>query len=225
MQSTMLTQRRSQYQIDLRWTILISVLIHLLVLMKVEIEKSNPTLPPEIAVILQRVIEPIVQEPIPEPPPPKPVIKKLAPPKVKPAVPSPEPTPTAPVVEELPETLPEVIEEAAPVEPVAQQVTPRQMENILNNYSSILAGHLSQFKGYPRIAQMRGWQGEVTIELELSKAGEVLSSRVFRSSGYISLDNEAMAMIKRAVPLPKPTGDSALENRIKVYVPIKFSLQ
>jgi len=197
--------------------------------MRVEIEKSNPPLPPEIAVIMQRVIEPVIQEPIAEPLP-KPVIKKIAPAKIKPveppppmpAVPSPEPAPSVPLIEEV---VPQVVEEVAPVEPMVQQVTPRQMENILNNYSSILAGHLTHFKGYPRIAQMRGWQGEVTIELELSKTGEVLSNRVFRSSGYISLDNEAMAMIRRAVPLPKPTDVLALENRIKVYVPIKFSLQ
>jgi protein TonB len=76
---------------------------------------------------------------------------------------------------------------------------------------------------YPKIAQMRGWQGEVVLELQLSQDGQLTSSKVIRSSGFDVLDSESLEMVKRASPFPVPP--EILKNRsFNILVPIRFKL-
>jgi len=42
----------------------------------------------------------------------------------------------------------------------------------------------------------------VAFSFVVDSQGKILSQRVLRSSGYPALDEEAMAMLKRAQPLP-----------------------
>jgi periplasmic protein TonB len=52
----------------------------------------------------------------------------------------------------------------------------------------------------------------------------VLAHNIARSSGYADLDNEVMAMIMRAQPLP-PFPANMAQPRIDLTVPIRFSLR
>jgi protein TonB len=52
----------------------------------------------------------------------------------------------------------------------------------------------------------------------------VLTHRIVQSSGYAALDDEVMAMIMRAEPLP-PFPASMPQARRDLTVPIRFSLQ
>ena len=71
---------------------------------------------------------------------------------------------------------------------------------------------------------MRGWQGEIIIDLEIDGQGNLIRSKIKKGSEYKILDKEGMAMIKRASPFPKPPKE--LESRIfNVIVPISFKLQ
>jgi protein TonB len=51
----------------------------------------------------------------------------------------------------------------------------------------------------------------------------VLSARIEKSSGVESLDQETLALIQRAQPLPKPPAEMP-GNPIELVVPIEFSL-
>lgn len=60
------------------------------------------------------------------------------------------------------------------------------------------------------------------IRFVMDRAGKVLSSRLERSSGFPDLDREAVALPKRAQPLPKPPNDKPGDT-IELVVPVEFS--
>ena len=83
--------------------------------------------------------------------------------------------------------------------------------------------HLQQYKRYPSEAQSRGDQGVVLLGFSVDRNGHVLSRRIVHSSGHADLDDEVMAMIDRAQPLP-PFPRSMPEEKLDLTVPIRFSL-
>jgi len=91
-------------------------------------------------------------------------------------------------------------------------------------YRAALISHLTAAKRYPRRAQRRRIQGEVTVSFVINKQGLVLSKQLERSSGADILDQAALSMIDRASPLPVPPpgyGDGPHSFRI----PLSFSLR
>jgi protein TonB len=87
-----------------------------------------------------------------------------------------------------------------------------------------LVSHLNRFKRYPEIARTRGNQGAVNVEFTIDRAGRVLASRVVRSSGSDSLDEEALAVLQRASPLPAPPGQVA-GMTFDLVLPIQFRIR
>ena len=69
-----------------------------------------------------------------------------------------------------------------------------------NAYSALIFGHLQRFKRYPLAAH--GASGIVTVRFELNRAGEIISSKVTKSSGNNILDQEALDILRRASPFP-----------------------
>lgn len=80
---------------------------------------------------------------------------------------------------------------------------------------------LNQKKRYPRDAQFRRQQGVPWIRFTMNREGKVLSANLERSSGFPSLDREAVALPKRAQPLPKPP-DDVTGDTIELVVPVEF---
>ncbi len=96
--------------------------------------------------------------------------------------------------------------------------------NAAPTWQSLLLGRLEQFKHYPVDAQERNEQGVPYLRFAMDREGRVLAFRIEKSSGFASLDNEALALIQRAQPLPKPPPDVSGE-RIELVVPIEFFLR
>jgi protein TonB len=69
-----------------------------------------------------------------------------------------------------------------------------------NAYNALIFGHLQRFKRYPLRAH--GASGTVTVRFDLNRAGEVISSKVTKSSGNEILDEEALDILRRASPFP-----------------------
>ena len=137
-----------------------------------------------------------------------------------------------PIEEEKPIEPEPIKQKQAPVPPAPEPVlVPESGEDdtrnagliALDDFSHELALHIAKFKEYPRVAQRRGWQGEVVLEVKLTGRGELIKKRVRRSSGFKVLDNEGMEMIDRAAPFPAPPNILA-ERTFTILVPIKFTL-
>jgi protein TonB len=94
----------------------------------------------------------------------------------------------------------------------------------LDQYRLALIGYARRYKRYPAQAVDQGWQGRVEIHLVVGASGAIASTLVKASSGYEILDNQAMDMVKQAMPLaPIP---AALRGReFSVDIPVIFDLQ
>ena len=87
-----------------------------------------------------------------------------------------------------------------------------------------LVGRLQRAKRYPDSARSRGDQGVATATFTIDRAGHVLSASLVHSSGSAVLDEEAVALIHRAEPLP-PMPAEMSGATITLTVPVTFSLR
>lgn len=195
----------------------------------------EPEVPPEP--VVEPMIEPIV-EPEPLPPPPVPVevaMPEKPKPKPKPKEP---PKPTPPKVEPpkpraeakpAPQTPPAPAAAASTTAPAAPAVgTPSSatasVSRATPSWQGLLLGHLERHKRYPRSAQARRQEGVAQVRFTLDREGRVLSVRLEKTSGFESLDEETVAMVQRASPLPAPPPEIA-QDRMELVVPVQFFLR
>ncbi|HXW42968.1 MAG TPA: TonB family protein [Xanthobacteraceae bacterium] len=118
----------------------------------------------------------------------------------------------------------EKVEAALPPAPRTAQQVRGGAPRVEPSWQTSLMRQLERHKRYPNEAQSRSEQGVVLLNFSLDRAGHVLARRIARSSGFADLDNEAMAMILRAAPLP-PFPPSMPELRLDLVVPIRFALR
>lgn len=229
------------------WAIICSLLLHgLLALIIPNIDLDDIKEPELLEITLAPKTEPQAQpDPVqPEPEVTKPKIEPKLKPEPKPVIknkPSPIVQETQPVVETPVITPPQEVIAVKPVaerpppvqtipinEPVKEPPPPpapsqAEIDNATGRYGNALWSAISKHKKYPKIAQMRGWQGETIIELELDGTGKLKSKKVVQSSGYEVLDKQALEMVEKALPFPTPP--EALRNSnftITVSVPFKL---
>lgn len=67
-----------------------------------------------------------------------------------------------------------------------------------------------------------GGAGTAAVAFKIDRSGKVLSTQVVKSSGNKALDAEAMALAKRASPVPPPPAD-VTGKTLFLTVPIRFS--
>ena len=119
---------------------------------------------------------------------------------------------------------PEKVENMPPPAPRTAQQVKGGAPAIDPSWQASLVRQIQRFKRYPAEAQSRNEQGVVLLGFTLDRNGQVLAHNIARSSGYADLDNEVMAMIMRAQPLP-PFPANMTQPRIDLTVPIRFSLR
>lgn len=112
-------------------------------------------------------------------------------------------------------------ETAAPAPAAAPQ---RPAGEVLDAYRRRLGELFARHQEYPRIAAMRGWEGEVRLRLKVARKGNLLGVAVDRSSGFEVLDQHALAMLEALAGLP-PLPESLDSNEIQVVVPINYKLK
>lgn len=164
---------------------------------------------------------------LPPPPKPLPVVQprtETPPPPVRTAEPPPPP-PVIAVAAKPSEPPPVATVPAPPPEPPPKPaVTPPDLDAERSNYGSLLSREFAKHKQYPRVAQMRGWQGTTRIELQIDAAGSVIASTIAESSGFEILDKQALEMVRKASPLPLPP--AALRGHdFTIVVPVAFKLE
>jgi protein TonB len=75
---------------------------------------------------------------------------------------------------------------------------------------------------YPRRALVEGWEGTVTLIVEIDAAGRASSVRVERTSGHAALDRSALEAVGRWVFNPARRGGHAIPSRSRVPVHFKI---
>lgn len=148
---------------------------------------------------------------------PRPVTKPD--PKAEPTVA--EETPPQPSQQAAPAAAP-LQQAAAPAAPSAADIARRA--NAEANWQGLLLAHLEKHKKYPKSARKRHEQGTSFLRFRMNRDGTVLSYALARSSGHEALDDEVLAMIARAQPLPSLPAEMT-ETVVEIVVPVQFTLR
>lgn len=112
------------------------------------------------------------------------------------------------------------VDAVRPAPPVAPQ---RPQSDVLEGYRQRLGELFAGQQEYPRVAAMRGWEGEVRLRLKVARKGNLVAVQLDRSSGFAVLDQHALAMLERLAGLP-PLPEALEANEIQVVVPINYRL-
>ncbi len=144
-----------------------------------------------------------------------------------------EPVVSPSVVETLVESSEQPVTEARePVESVASRTEYRQVEyrQVLHRETradfgwlrDTLWNRIEELKRYPALAKMNHWEGKVVVSAVIRDDGEVMGVQIAETSGRAVLDEEAMAVMKKASPLrlKHPLG----QRQITILIPISYRL-
>ena len=215
------------------WAFLISISLHLLAAIGIPTFSFEKMEKPKVLVIELTQPNPVPPQEIPKPP--EPIKPKVTPP-VKPIpqdLPKPVITkspeavlPPPPVATPTPKTEAPapVVAQAPVVEPQKPSVSQVDVDNARNQYGNLLSREVAKHKQYPKIAQMRGWQGDVELDLQIDGSGNLLSAKIRTPSGFEALDKQALEMAKKAAPFPLPP--EALRGKVfNVIIPVSFRLE
>jgi protein TonB len=88
------------------------------------------------------------------------------------------------------------------------------------SWQRALVAQIERHKRYP--PQAHGEQGVARLAFQLDRSGRVVTSRVAQSSGSAALDQETLALIKRAQPFPAPPSDVS-DAQLSFVVPIRYA--
>jgi periplasmic protein TonB len=142
-----------------------------------------------------------------EAPPPKEETKPPEP-EAEVAIPMPEPPkPDKPPAERIEATAP----------PAARTPPPSVVR-----WQSQLAAHIDRFKRYPQAARAHGDSGIAKVAFTIDREGHLLRSSIVQSSGSAALDQETLAMLARAQPMPRPP-DQLRDGELTFEVPVRFN--
>lgn len=84
-------------------------------------------------------------------------------------------------------------------------------------WRGMVMAHLNRLKRYPGAGG-----GTSSVAFTIDRGGRVLSARLIRSSGSAALDSEAVALARRASPVPPPP-DNIGKGAITLTVPVRFA--
>jgi periplasmic protein TonB len=154
----------------------------------------------------------------------------------QPELPQIDPTPPVEKVEQKEEPLPEQQSEAmlppkpevqpepAPEEPHPPPSPPRLARAVASvaTWRSQIVTILEHNKRYPSEARARGEQGVTRLAFSIDAQGQLLTSRIVKSSGSAALDAETLALVQRAQPFPPPPPEIAGSE---LTVPFSFNIR
>lgn len=148
-----------------------------------------------------------------------------------PAVPAkqrkPEPAPATsapPIV-----TLPSVAPIAAVESVIAPDTQPAaatdggaddRMAQVADHYRRAVSSQLASQRHYPDTALLHHYQGEGIIRFRIDRAGRLLDAAIATSTGRSSLDQAALAMVRRSDPFPIIPAE--LPDQLDISLPLRF---
>jgi protein TonB len=120
-----------------------------------------------------------------------------------------------------------------PLPPVAAQGVPDEIVAMPSpapaaintaELADLLWRRMEALKRYPGLARRNGWEGMVLIKVVLGGDGRLLSADIQQSSGYETLDQDALRVLRAATPLKNeeiPVG----QQQAAFMLPVPYRLQ
>lgn len=129
------------------------------------------------------------------------------------------------------EVLSTVMSKSSPLSGAAQRVSAPnnsyslQHVQVRASWAGVLQSHLANFKRYPPGARKQKRQGTAIVKFIVDSRGRVLSATLTSSSGTLLLDREALAILKRAQPLPFPPTELLSRGQVVISLPVDFEIK
>lgn len=158
----------------------------------------------------------VLAPPPPPPPPVRPRIVERKPPPKKVVARAKPIQPDKPQAERT--SAPMAQAQAAPTAAAPNQGAATDSAASRASWRGTLLAHLNRYKRFPGGAN----PGTVQVSFSIDRSGRVVSARLVGGSGDAMLDEEAVAMIRRASPVPAPP-EGLGGGTIALSVPVKFS--
>jgi protein TonB len=120
---------------------------------------------------------------------------------------------------------PAVSDQRAPVATAPMQGLPDAKNSpAVITWQTQIRALVERNKRYPDAARAHRGQGIAQVSFTLDRNGLVVNSKITQSSGAAALDEEALALLKRAQPFPIPP--AALPGEVVVVrLPIRFTVK
>ncbi len=96
--------------------------------------------------------------------------------------------------------------------------------NAIPSWRRQVVGILERNKRYPATARAHHEQGIAQLAFSIDREGRVVASRIIKSSGSSTLDQESLDLVKRAQPFPPPPPELP-GAQISLTVPIRFNIR
>ncbi|WP_201159755.1 TonB family protein, partial [Rhodoplanes elegans] len=90
-----------------------------------------------------------------------------------------------------------------------------------SNYPGLVLAHLARFKQYPGEARAQARGGIARVRFTLDGGGRVTGVALAQGSGHADLDQESVAVVRRASPFPPPPGGRPQSFTL----PVRFGLR
>jgi len=97
-------------------------------------------------------------------------------------------------------------------------------QQALSLWQAQLLAHLQRYRRYPRQAERQRQQGVSHVRFLVDRQGRISQPQIERASGHRLLDEETLATVRRASPVPPPPPDVS-GNPVEVVVPVSFYLR
>ncbi|MFD2183250.1 energy transducer TonB [Rhodoplanes azumiensis] len=203
-----------------------------------KIARAPGTAPPEV---VPSSAEPATARDVPGPA--EPILATVAPAVETVAAPQPSAVPDR-RRPDPPPSKPAVAPAERPRKPVARPATPRGRDgretrvavaapsagssgigvgrsDAQSNYPGLVLAHLARFKQYPAEARAQARGGVARVRFTLDGAGRATGVALVQGSGHADLDQESVAVVRRASPFPPPPG-----GRPQAFtLPVRFGLR
>jgi protein TonB len=138
---------------------------------------------------------------------------------MEPTPPTPAAAPAAEAAEQAPPIIAPDALVGSPAEGSAADFAKAQ-----ETWDRAIMAHLGKHKRYPDAARTRRIQGVAQVAVVLDRRGQVLSSRIIKSSGSPVLDKEALDVMTRSAPLPSLPPQMRAEQ-VELSIPVTFRLR
>ena len=93
-----------------------------------------------------------------------------------------------------------------------------------SEFANLLWQRMEALKRYPGLARRNGWEGTVLIKVVLDGAGRLVKADIQQSSGYNTLDEDAMQVLRAATPLKSEMILSG-KRQAAFMLPVPYRLQ
>lgn len=105
----------------------------------------------------------------------------------------------------------------------AQRLQRASAANVSERISAALQNRLSSHFEYPWLARKRGWQGLVTLSLQVEDDGALTHWRVSKTSGHALLDHSALKAAQAIGRLQE--ADELLNGEsLQLLIPVRYQL-